>query len=253
MTSLRSIQLSTYIRERGSCTVAELKEAFGVSHATIHRDIASLVEQGEIRRVRGGVAAIPPEETASSERAFDTRYQDRLGRNREAKIAAAKKAVATIEDGDVIFLDSSTTVYYLAREIQAANFANLTVISNSLLVIREFPLFPSSCFLVALGGNYDLQLNAFLGAATVADLERLNIGKAYLSALGVTAEGFFSRHENHSYFLRRLLEIAEESYLLLTSDKFGRSGLFDIGPLSSLTGIIADAAQPDYVPAQLRR
>ena len=157
------------------------------------------------------------------------------------------------EDGDVIFLDSSTTVYYLAREIQAANFANLTVISNSLLVIREFPLFPSSCFLVALGGNYDLQLNAFLGAATVADLERLKIGKAYLSALGVTPEGFFSRHENHSYFLRRVLEIAEQSYLVLTSEKFGRSGLFGIGPLASLTGMIADAPPPDYVPAQLRR
>jgi len=252
MTSLRSIQLSNYIREHGSCTVAELKEVFGVSHATIHRDIASLVEQGEVRRMRGGVAAIPPEETAVTEHAFDSRYQDRLIRNRAAKIAAAKKAVKTIEDGDVIFLDSSTTVYYLAKEIQAANFANLTVITNSLLVIREFPLFPPSCFPVALGGNYDLQLNAFLGAATLVDLERLKIGKAYLSALGVTPEGFSTRHENHSYFLRHVLEIAEKSYLLLTSDKFGKSGLFEIAPLTALSGLISDAPPPDYVPARLR-
>lgn len=244
MTSLRSIQLSDYIKERGNCTVAELKEAFGVSHATIHRDITALVERGEIRRMRGGVAALPRREAGEGGGVLDSRYQDRLGRNREAKVAAAKKAVATIEDGDVIFLDSSTTVYFLAKEIQAANFANLTVISNSLLVIREFPLFPAGCSLVALGGNYDLQLNAFLGAATLADLDRLKIGKAYLSAMGATEGGFFSRHENHSYFLHRVLEIAERSYLLLTSDKFGKSGLFDIGPLSALSGIFSDAELP---------
>ncbi|MEI2999773.1 MAG: hypothetical protein V8T86_02535 [Victivallis sp.] len=71
-----------------------------------------------------------------------SRYQDRIDRNREAKIAVAKKAVGRIEDGDIIFLDSSTTVYYLAKELQAASFSNLTVITNSLLVIRDFPLFP---------------------------------------------------------------------------------------------------------------
>lgn len=252
MTNLRSIQLSNYIRERGSCTIAELKEAFKVSHATIHRDIASLVEQGEIRRVRGGVAAMPAEEAPSAERTIYSRYQDRLDRNREAKAAVAKKAVERIEDGDIIFLDSSTTVYYLAKELQNTNFSNLTVITNSLLVIREFPLFPTGYFLVALGGNYDVQLNAFLGAATLADLDRLKIGKAFLSALGAAPEGFFSRHENHSYFLRRVLEIADDSYLLLTSDKFGKSGLFDIGPLSALSGMIADTVLPEYIPAKLR-
>ena len=251
MTTLRSIQLSNYIRERGSCTIAELKEAFKVSHATIHRDIASLVGEGKLRRVRGGVTALPEAEAQNAEHAVYSRYQDRIDRNREAKIAVAKKAVGRIEDGDIIFLDSSTTVYYLAKELQAASFSNLTVITNSLLVIREFPLFPTGYFLVALGGNYDVQLNAFLGAATLADLDRLKIGKAFLSALGAAPAGFFSRHENHSYFLRRVLEIADDSYLLLTADKFGKSGLFDIGPLSALSGLITDAEPPGYVPARL--
>lgn len=251
MTNLRSIQLSNYIRERGSCTIAELKEAFKVSHATIHRDIASLVGEGKLRRVRGGVTALPEAEAQNAEHAVYSRYQDRIDRNREAKIAVAKKAVRRIEDGDIIFLDSSTTVYYLAKELQAASFSNLTVITNSLLVIREFPLFPTGYFLVALGGNYDVQLNAFLGAATLADLDRLKIGKAFLSALGAAPASFFSRHENHSYFLRRVLEIADDSYLLLTADKFGKSGLFDIGPLSALSGLITDAEPPGYVPARL--
>ena len=102
MTNLRSIQLSNYIRERGSCTIAELKEAFKVSHATIHRDIASLVGEGKLRRVRGGVTALPEAEAQNAEHAVYSRYQDRIDRNREAKIAVAKKAVRRIEDGDIL-------------------------------------------------------------------------------------------------------------------------------------------------------
>ena len=48
-----------------------------------------------------------------------------------------------------------------------------------------------------------------------------------------------------------MLEIADDSYLLLTADKFGKSGLFDIGPLSALSGLITDAEPPGYVPARL--
>ncbi|MDR0932245.1 MAG: DeoR/GlpR family DNA-binding transcription regulator [Victivallales bacterium] len=252
MTKLRLIQLSNYIKERGNCTVAELKDAFNISHATIHRDIATLVEQGEFKRARGGVAVIPPEESGNAEYAVYARYQDRLDRNRDAKVTIAQKAVQRIADGDIVFLDSSTTVYYMAKELQKNKFSNLTIITNSLLIIREFSLFPTRYFLVALGGNYDVQLNAFLGAATQSELERLKIGKAFISALGATQEGFFSRHENHSYFLRRVLEIADDSYLLLTSDKFGKSGLFDIGKMSCLSGVIAESEMPEYIPSELR-
>ncbi len=246
MTNLRLIKLLNYIKKHGSCTVAELRETFGVSHATIHRDIAALAAKGGIRRVRGGVTAIPEKEMPDAEQSIYSHYQDRLDRSKDAKTAVACKAVKYIEDGDIIFLDSSTTVYYLAKELQKTNFSNLTIITNSLLIMQEFPLFPTGYFPVALGGNYDVQLNAFLGAATLADLERLRIGKAFISALGATKDGFFSRHENHSYFLHRVLEIAGEAHLLLTADKFGKSGLFEIAPLSALTHITADAELPEY-------
>ncbi len=241
MKNLRTIQIAEYINEKKTCTIQELMEKFGISHATIHRDIGALEEQGMIRRVRGGVAALTSEEPT-----IFSRYQDRLNRNGEAKLEVARKALDKIEDGDIIFLDSSTTVYFLAKELQKTNFTNLTIISNSLLIIQEFSLFPTNYFLVALGGNYDLQLNAFLGQTTMGDLEKLKIDKAFVSALGITGEGIFSRHENHSYFLRRVLEISRRNYLLLTADKFNKSGLFDIAPLSTINGIIANAPVPKF-------
>ncbi len=242
MKNLRTIQILDYINEKNICTIQQLMGQFNISHATIHRDISDLEEKGLIRRVRGGVAALTPEEPT-----IFSRYQDRLNRNSDAKQEVARKALSLVEDGDIIFLDSSTTVYYLSKELQKTNFSNLTIVSNSLLVIQEFSLFPTNYFLVALGGNYDLQLNAFLGQTTMNDLEKLKFDKAFVSSLGITKDGISSRHENHSYFLKRVLEIAAQSYLLLTADKFGKSGLFDIAPPKALAGVVANAPLPDYL------
>lgn len=242
MKSLRSYEIVQYVKERKYCSLAELMEKFHVSSATIHRDVAALVNAGQVRKVHGGVAAA---ENVSAP-TLSGHYRDRLVNNREVKQIIAEAAISEIRDGDIIFLDSSTTVYYLAKLLQNSNFANLTIVTNSVLIIQEFPLFPSNYFLIALGGNYDLQLNAFLGQATMRELEHLSIGKAFLSALGMTPEGISSRHEYHANFLRRVLEISARNYLLIGSDKFDRSGIFAIAPLSRIDRLISDAPPPGY-------
>ena len=188
MKSLRSYEIVQYVQERKYCSLPELMEKFHVSSATIHRDVAALVKAGQVRKVHGGVAAAE----AASSPVLSGHYRDRLVNNREVKQIIAEAAISEIRDGDIIFLDSSTTVYYLAKLLQNSNFANLTIVTNSVLIIQEFPLFPSNYFLIALGGNYDLQLNAFLGQATMRELEHLSIGKAFLSALGMTPGRIFA-------------------------------------------------------------
>ena len=154
-----------------------------------------------------------------------------------------------ISDGDIIFLDSSTTVYYLAHLLEKSSFANLTIITNSVLIIQEFTNFPANYFLVALGGNFDLQLNAFLGQAAMRELEHLRIDKSFISGVGLTEAGVFSRHENHTYFLHRMLELSKTNYLLLNGSKFGKSGLFSIAPLTMFDKVISEQKLPSYAEA----
>ena len=49
--------IEAYTVDRGSASLPELAEAFGVSINTIRRDIAELVQRGKIRKVYGGVTA----------------------------------------------------------------------------------------------------------------------------------------------------------------------------------------------------
>ena len=107
MDNIRIRQILAYLKTRKSCTLKELMDAFGVSSATIHRDVAILAKRDAVERVRGGL--IYNETPAPSGNA--AAYQERVVTHRSEKIMVAQKALHVIEEGDIIFLDSSTTVY----------------------------------------------------------------------------------------------------------------------------------------------
>ena len=55
MDNIRIRQILAYLKARKSCTLKELMDAFGVSSATIHRDVAILAKRDAVERVRGGL------------------------------------------------------------------------------------------------------------------------------------------------------------------------------------------------------
>ena len=251
MKSLRAFEIVEYIEKHKFCSLAELMEKFHVSQATIHRDVSALVRDGRIRKVHGGVASLSSAQAlqAPGKDIMPSHYRERMNIDMPAKEAIARKALREINDGDIIFLDSSTTVYYLAHMLQKSSFANLTLITNSVLIIQEFTNFPANYFLVALGGNFDLQLNAFLGQAAMRELEHLQIDKSFISGVGITESGVFSRQENHTFFLHRMLELSRTNYLLLNGSKFGKGGLYSIAPLEMFDKVISEQRLPDYAEA----
>jgi hypothetical protein len=78
-------------------------------------------------------------------------------------------------ENDILFLDSSTTVSYLAKLLETSTFSNLTIITNSVTIIQDFYKFPSHYVRIGLGGSFDVHLNSFLGQATLRELEYLEV------------------------------------------------------------------------------
>ncbi|MDD3153454.1 MAG: DeoR/GlpR family DNA-binding transcription regulator [Victivallaceae bacterium] len=237
MQTIREFAIIDFMKSRKYCTVNELRRHFGVSSATIHRDIAKLAARDVLRKMHGGVAFI---ETPARADKMSSPFLDRVEWNRAGKQAIAQKALERICEGDILYLDSSTTVGCLAERLIGSAFSNLTIVTNSVSVIQNFHRFPAHYVLIALGGSYDLQLNAFLGQAAIRELERLSIRKAFVSAFGVTEERVTTNHEYHSLLLTEVLEKAELSYLLVDKGKFKRNGLFKIATRRTFTEIISD-------------
>jgi len=241
MDKLRARQVFEYLRRKHACSYAELMRTFGVSSATIHRYAIELSQRDAVSRVRGGLVF----NEADTPRDDSAAYLDRIVTNRAGKVAAAKKALSAIEEGDIVFLDSSTTVYELALLLRSAAFAHLTIVTNSVAIIQNFRKFPSHYVLIGLGGSYDSQLNATLGATTAEQLAHTNITKAFISAFGIDAKNVTTNHERQAELLRYVLNAAGKRFLIADKSKFGRIGLYRIAARGGFDAI--------FTPSGMRR
>lgn len=236
MDNIRIRRIEAYLKTAKTSSLKELMEKFGVSSATIHRDAAELSRRGSAHRVGGGLVYAGGDE----EKILSPSYGDRIVSNRSLKMAAAQKAVALVEDGDIVFLDSSTTVYEIALLLCRRDFDNLTVVTNAIPVMHLFRKFPPHWSLIGLGGNFDPQLNSILGVAAISQLSRCAVGKAFVSAFGLDDDSATTNHERQAELLRKVIAASAKNYLVVDSTKNGRRGLYRIAGRSAFDAIVTD-------------
>ena len=213
----------------------ELMRKFGISAATVHRDVVALAENDCVERIKGGIIYRPRDTRGSS-----ATFQERTVANRAAKSAIAAKALSLVGEDDILFLDSSTTVYEIAVRLTTAKFQHLTVITNSIPVMQLFCKMPAAWSMVGLGGNYDPQLNSMLGAATLEELSRLNVTKAFVSAFGLDAKGATTNHERQAELLRKVIDSSDKCHLAVDTSKIGRRGLYRIARRGEFESVIQE-------------
>lgn len=235
MEKLRLKRIYEYLKQHQTCSYPELMERFSVSYATIHRYAKELSKRDAVTRIRGGLAF----NKAETPREDTITYLDRVVTNRKAKIAAARRALSVIGEGDIVFLDSSTTVFELALLLREAGFSHLTIVTNSIAIIQNFRKFPSHYVLIGLGGSYDPNLNSMLGSETTEQLSRMNITKAFVSAFGVDDKNVTTNHERQAELLRHVLDAADKRYLIVDGTKFGRCGLYRISAKGGFDNIFS--------------
>src|SRR5919199_5860108 len=134
------------LRNSGAATVTEVESRFGVSPMTARRDLQELERMGIARRTHGG-AVLPS--ISAQEDSFAMRVEVAT----EEKAALAEAAVAMLAPRETVFLDSSSTAYFVARRIVELGIG-VTVITNSLPVMeavatRETP----NVSLIGVGGT----------------------------------------------------------------------------------------------------
>lgn len=142
----RRQEIVEIVEQNNGATVAELSKLFGVSRATVRRDLTRLGHQGLIERAHGGAAPNlrgralgfpePPMLKRASLQAQEKRW---IGR------AAAKH----VEDGDVAIISGGTTTAQMIPHI--AQRQELTIITNALNIASLLASYPNISVIV-LGG-----------------------------------------------------------------------------------------------------
>jgi len=223
------------LRERGSVSVAAVEERFEVSPMTARRDLALLAEAGYARRTHGG--AVLPELAA-----HEDSFQSRLEQDVEAKVRLAKAVVATLEANETVFIDSSSSAYYVVKEILDVGL-HMTLLTNS---VPAMALVGSAdapqVDLIGLGGSFNLT-RSFVGAETVRAIERFFADRIVFSVTGIERQGYLTDPDPLEAEVKRtMISRARTVALVADAHKFDERGLNVIVPASEVE--IAYLADP---------
>lgn len=236
----RRRQIGEMIQQAGSITVAQIEERFGVSSITVRRDLAVLEAEGRVRRTHGG-AVLP-----SSARHEDS-FQVRLGVAVEEKQKLGRAAVSLLTPDETIFVDSSTTGYYLVKHLLETGL-RANILTNSLPVMElvseaEAP----GIELVGMGGTLRRLTLSFVGPHTERTVLEHFADKAFISVKGVTRGGHLTDPNSLEAEVKRSMILrAEYPVLLIDGHKFERHGASVISHVSDFSlALVAGAAGED--------
>jgi DeoR/GlpR family transcriptional regulator of sugar metabolism len=223
----RETEILEILREHKSCTVAELSGRFQLTEASIRTDLAALEKAGVIHRFHGGAKIVAPS-------SFDMRLESGL----EAKKRIVEKALAHVQEGETLFLDSGTTVLLLAQELSRVQ--GVTVVTNSPPVASYLGL-ETDKKIILVGGEWSPDGQCCFGTMTERELADVYVSKVFMGADSIDVEtgSVFADMRNLSY-IGAIIKNAKQTILLADSSKFNRIRGMKIVDLSDIQVIITD-------------
>lgn len=212
----------------GSASVKDLADQFAVSVETMRRDLRTLEKDGLLKRQHGSAVSLASDDSGLS-------FGHRVDEHQQEKEAIARQALAFINMGDTIMLDTSSSSWYLAKCLPDQT---MTVITNSLRIAFELVSKPKIKTLT-LGGEYSEKYGAFLGALTTAQVTNFRADTFFFSCTGFQQEsGVWESSEMNAAIKQMMKKSSKRSVMLYDSSKVGKSSLFKLCNTSELDQII---------------
>ncbi|MBI3758464.1 MAG: DeoR/GlpR transcriptional regulator, partial [Deltaproteobacteria bacterium] len=164
--------------------------------------------------------------------------------NLAEKRAIAQHAVQHIADGDVIALDASSTARELARLIPDIP---LTVVTNSIAVVSAL-VDRVRVRVISTGGVLDAPSLSYIGPLAEQALGRFHIKKLFLSCQGIDLErGLSVTADEHAGIKRRMIELAERTFLLVDHSKIGVKAVEFFAPVADVDVVLTDSGiDPEF-------
>lgn len=235
----RREQIEALIRSEGEAQVSALAERFGVSPLTIRRDLDHLESDGSITR-RYGVAI-----ARSSDSQFP--YEDNLVER--AKAAIARRAASLIEDGEQVFVNTSSTATGIIRHI---NNRDVTIITNSVAATAAAPSSPGITLLVT-GGEVRMPRGVLSGEFALNNIRNVNATRCYVGCAGITpGAGATSNTLQEALVNSAMLEHSTLKVILADSTKLDEQAGFGYARADQLDLLITDKWAPAEVLDALR-
>lgn len=241
----RRRRICELLREEGRVTVEALATRFGTSLVTIRADLSALESAGILMRTHGG--ALLPEAAEGDEPLGVKQLQ-----HHAEKVRIAQAAVALIQDGETIILDSGTTTAEIARALRKSDLTSINVITNALNLAALLMDVPAVRLIVP-GGILRRESNSLSGPMAEAALAKLQADRLYLGADGLDPEiGVMTPHLQEAELNAKMIQIARQVVVVADSSKLIRRNISLIAKIEQVHVLITDRAAPASAVAALR-
>ncbi|MDL2211081.1 DeoR/GlpR family DNA-binding transcription regulator [Bacteroides sp. OttesenSCG-928-M17] len=227
----RRTKILELIREDGQAKVQELSRIFGVTEVTIRQDLEQLEKAGYVQREHGGAFLKDVGSIAKSGIVLNQS-------NIEAKKEIARKAVAFINEGDSIILDSGSTTTEIANLL--IGYKELTVITNALNIALILGTNPG-INLIVTGGEFKAPTLSLTGQKAADFFENIHVSKLFLATAGITTNmGLTYPGLSDLCVKKAMIESADKVYLVADASKIGVSSFAYLGSLSMIDCLITN-------------
>lgn len=227
----RHDEIMNVLKARHYTTVGYLAKLLYVAPITIRRDLSEMEAGGLLKRCHGGASILGHQ---NREVPFEQREQS----NASVKARLGKQAAALLHEGDVVFMDASTTVLHIIDNLSAN--LNITVVTNSIKALEKLREKHICCYLT--GGVLLENSYALIGKLAEQTISSLYADVCLFSTQGITTDGVITDFSEAETRLRQLMiEHAKRSIYIFDSSKHGKQYLFRVCHVSEIHEIVTDA------------
>jgi DeoR/GlpR family transcriptional regulator of sugar metabolism len=241
-TSERIKEILGILNADSSVRVADLASRFGVSRATIRRDLNKLLETGVVERTYGGAVKSPPLNV--SQILAEAPYHERRSSCDEQKNRIGRAAADEVQNGETIFIDGGTTTECLIGHLKTKQ--NLTVVTYALNIMYALSKF-DTIKVIGLGGVLHHSSLTFGGVLVDTVIRTFNIqcDKGFVAAGGVSSEFGISNVDLEQIPMKLLaMNSSHRVILLADSSKVGNNATALVAPINKVHKLITDNGAP---------
>lgn len=231
------------LRENSSVTTEALARALRVSPLTIRRDLRLFEAQGILKCMRGGANLI------SGSLQDDPGQMPASEGLTLSKEAIALQAAAFVEDGDMIFINSSSTAILMLKYIVGKH---VIVITNNYQALGM--VIDPRIELILTGGQIHQNKMSMVGEMALNNLAKVSVSKVFLGVSGISARDGITTCVLQETPINEMMIRRPGSFRAVLADgaKVGSRNNFKCGSIQSISMLITDEAADPGEVFQLR-
>ncbi|MBD7910816.1 MULTISPECIES: DeoR/GlpR family DNA-binding transcription regulator [Clostridium] len=232
LVSKRQQLILQYLKDNETVKIDDLSKKLGVSPITIRRDLQLFEQNGIVEKFYGGAKLISKE--LDDDPSFNHSTEEYLS----LKHSIAKRAAELIEDGDIIFINSSSTALLILEYLEDKH---VTVVTNNgkALQISTSP----NIDLILTGGEVSRKKLCMVGDYAAQLISKISADKCFLGVSGISANLGISTCVLQETTINSMMlkKCTGSTIILADNSKVGKNHNFLVGEINRISYLVTDS------------